>query len=186
MISEFGTAGENIVKAWLIKRGCRIISTRDIETRKAWGGPSMESEGFEPVLPDFLVIQPEKLQTLWMEVKRKTRFSWHAISRCWVTGIDEHYLEHYVLVGQSSKIPVWLFFLHLDSKPSQKDLDDGCPAQCPTGLFAQEILRLAARTHHTSANHGKGGMVYWAPEAFSLVATSEDLEPYLKAEGAGR
>jgi hypothetical protein len=186
MSEDYGTVGQNIVKAWLKKeRGCTVISMCDIVSKELWRGPRMESDaGFEPVLPDFLVVQPEKLETKWMEIKRKGRFSWHVNGRCWVTGIDQHYLEHYCAAAAATKIPVWLFFLHLESQPSADDLSNGSPAVCPTGLFAQELLRLHERTHHTSVKWGKGGMAYWAPEAFQLLATAADLEPYVKAAAA--
>lgn len=183
MNDSFGRFGENVVARWLRARGNAILPIRDIDMRDVWKGPRMTGpEGVELVTTDWLVTNTANRKMVYIEVKNKTAFTWHRISNEWVTGIDQRYLDHYLIVRGQSSIELWLLFLHLSEKPSRMDLNHGCPDQCPTGLFGQEISLLADAVHHTHANWGKGGMVYWGASALRRLATLADLTPLVNAE----
>jgi hypothetical protein len=148
---------------------------------EVWKGPRLTGpEGYELVSADWLVLGP-KGKCCWMEVKTKTRFSWHRYSATWNTGIDQHYLDHYINVARRSEIPVWLVFLHLDDSPAEIDAEAGAGI-APTGLFGGEVMHLASVVHHTHSNWGKGGMVYWAAESLIRLATLEEIEKLVRDE----
>jgi hypothetical protein len=175
---ELGRFGEDVVALFLAKRGYSILSIRDIQMKESWKGPRIiDADGMELVSTDWLAIGPKG--TKFVEVKTKTRWSWHRLTSTWNTGIDQRYMEHYLAIAMKSDTPVWLLFLHLDDAPSQGDLEGGAPERCPTGLFGGDVKRLAARVHHPSGNWGKGGMVYWTPQDLTLIATREELEPFV-------
>lgn len=180
-----GRFGENVVARIVRARGCSIVPIRDIDMREHWKGPRLTGpEGMEVVCADWLVIAPEG-KTCWMEVKTKSRCSWHRFSRSWNTGIDQHYLDHYAITARRSDIPVWLVFLHLNETPSDEDVDGGAPPKCPTGLFGGEVLRLA-RVGRSHANHGKGGMVYWRMDQLTRLATDDEIAAALREERSGQ
>lgn len=182
-----GRLGENVVARYLRARGNSILPIRDIDMGDVWKGPRLTSpEGMELVSTDWLVIGPQG-KTCWIEVKTKRRWSWHRATATWNTGIDQHYLDHYLMIALRSSIPVWLVFLHLYDLPSDADLENGAPAQCPMGLFGNDVLRLAKVVHHTHSNWGKGGMVYWAAPGLNQLASREEIETLLLQEkGATR
>ena len=122
----------------------------------------------------------------WVEAKHKTVFTWHRLTERWTTGIDKrHYIE-YLRVSWRTKFPVWLMFCHRESLPSDIDIRHGCPPECPTGLFGGELFRLVADESHRSqpydpnrtgfVGHGKSGMVYWAVDALTLLATKDECD----------
>lgn len=177
-----GRLGENVVARFLRARGNSILPIRDIDMGDKWKGPRLTGpEGIELVSTDWLVLGPQG-KTCWIEVKTKRRWSWHRATATWNTGIDQHYLDHYINIARRSSIPVWLIFLHLDGLPSDDDLVNGAPAQCPAGLFGNEVLHLAEVVHHTHSNWGKGGMVYWAAQALKRLASREEIEALLQQE----
>lgn len=183
-----GRLGENVVARFLRARGNSILPIRDIDTGDFMKGPRLLApEGMELVSTDWLVFGPEG-KSCWIEVKTKSRWTWHRKTTCWNTGIDQHYLDHYVNIARRSSIPVWLVFLHLEDSPSMTDLDSGAPAHCPTGLFVGEVLHLVKEgaVHHTHPNWGKGGMVYWAAEALKQLATGEEIEKLLQQEACSK
>ena len=178
---RFGRFGENVVACWLRARGNTLLPVRDIQMGHVWKGPRMTGpEGIERVATDWLVTTPTG-QVVYSEVKRKHAFSWHRNTREWVTGIDQHYLDHYVRTRQTSNIDMWLLFVHLNGEPTDADLKQGCPNCCPTGIFGAEIRTLANEVHHTHGNWGKGGMVYWTAPPLKLLATLNELQPSIDA-----
>jgi hypothetical protein len=183
-----GRFGENVVARFLRARGNSILPIRDIDMGEVWKGPRLTGpEGMELVSTDWFVIGPQG-KSCWMEVKTKARFSWHQRTASWCTGIDQHYLDHYINIARRSNIPVWLIFLHLNDSPSTADLKNGAPEHCPTGLFGGDVLHLAKEemVHHAHSNWGKGGMVYWAPKKLVRLATSEEIEVLLREERRGQ
>jgi Holliday junction resolvase-like predicted endonuclease len=176
---ELGRFGENVVAYWLQSRGNSVVPLRDIETGDIFKGPRMTGpEGIEGACTDWLCTN--RVKTVFIEVKTKRAFSWHRLRADWVTGIDQHYAEHYMMQRKNSSIPMWLLFLHLYPTPSDSDREHGCPDQCPTGLYGQEILVLANDIHHTSPNWGKGGMVYWSFPPLLKLETLEGLQPFIE------
>jgi len=161
---EYGQAGESVISQWLQDRGCKVFPAYEklIDTGK---GPQLFTAQGNFVLPDLLVFGEGQESIFWAEAKHKTRFTWHRISQTWQTGIDlRHYLE-YCEVQLRTGLPVWLMFLHAQSKPSQSDLAHGAPKTCPSGLFGNALSELMLAESHRSQRHGVSGMVYWPESA---------------------
>lgn len=178
-----GRWGENVVARFLRARGNSILPIRDIDMGDVWKGPRLTGpSGIELVTTDWLVLTP-KGKSCWIEVKTKTRWTWHRNTARWNTGIDQHYLDHYINIARQSDIPVWLIFLHLDDAPAPEDVEYGSPAHCPTGLFGNEVLRLANLVHHPHSNWGKGGMAYWTPADLKRLASAAEMAELLRQEG---
>jgi hypothetical protein len=155
----FGQQGEQTVSKWLQARGHMVFPAYEKEGGD-FKGPQLFSASGDLVLPDLLAFKSGK--AIWFEVKRKTCFTWHRISKQWVTGIDLHHYEQYREVSERTQLPVWLMFYHPQSAPDARDVPHGCPDICPTGLFGNNIEILSANENHRHANWGKNGMVYWA------------------------
>lgn len=180
---ELGKEGEDVVARFLQSRGWSVLQLRDIKTGELYRGPHyLNGTGMEMTSTDQFAIKSGKARLI--EVKYKTRFSWHWTTRRWVTGVDQHDFDHYMAVARHSGIETWLLFLHLKKAPSAEDLAAGCPPEMPTGLFGQKIFELAEHYHHTSSNYGKGGMIYWAPGMLLQLATAEELAPFVKPNKA--
>jgi hypothetical protein len=131
-------------------------------------GPQLFSASGDLVLPDLLAFRSGA--AIWFEVKRKTCFTWHRITHRWVTGIDLHHYGQYLEVSARTELPVWLMFLHPQDEPDPRDIQHGCPASCPAGLFGNDIDVLSHCENHRHANHGRHGMVYWASDNLHLLA----------------
>jgi len=111
---------------------------------------------------------------LWIEAKHKTAFTWHRISKKWVTGIDLNHYRHYQRVATSlSGWPVYLMFLHKTG--IAKDTPVGLIS--PSGLFGEELNFLSQHENHRHQNWGKHGMVYWSSE---ILKKYVDLETIIK------
>jgi hypothetical protein len=144
------------------------------EIEKSRGkGPQLFCASGDLVLPDLLSFRDGKIQ--WFEAKHKTCFTWHRKTDRWVTGIDQRHFGEYLEVAARTRLPVWLLFLHPKARPSDGDLAYGCPPECPTGLFGNDVAVLAGCESHRHVNHGKSGMVYWARESLRRLAAAEDL-----------
>lgn len=163
----FGQAGESVIARWLQARGHAIFPAYQVE-RSTGKGPQLFAASGDLVLPDLLAFRDGNIQ--WFEAKHKTCFTWHRISRQWVTGIDLRHYNEYREVAEKTSIPVWLLFWHPNSQPSQSDLKHGCPGACPIGLFGENIETLANCENHRSDRHGTSGMVYWSHANLRLLA----------------
>jgi len=163
----FGQAGELTVSKWLQSRGHMVFPAYEKEGGD-FKGPQLFSAHGDLVLPDLLAFREGK--AIWFEVKRKTCFTWHRISRQWVTGIDLHHYGQYQEVSARTKLPVWLMFYHPKSTPDERDLKHGCPDDCPTGLFGNDISELCGVENHRHENWGKNGMVYWSHRRLKRLA----------------
>jgi hypothetical protein len=164
----FGQQAESAIARWLRAKGRYVLPVYDIEyvTGK---GPRLFSPTGQIIAPDLVSIRGGKVA--WVEAKHKTVFSWYRKAGCWETGIDlRHYLD-YLRVAQECSLPVWLLFLHRSAVPSVEDRRWGCPPECPTGLYGQEIAVLRISESHRSDRHGATGMVYWAAESLLRLAT---------------
>lgn len=181
---EFGRVAEGLIAKWLISRGSMVMPAYEIE--KACGkGPQLFTECGDFVAPDMIVFSSNGI--CWIEAKHKTVFSWDRKTRMWITGIDLRHYADYIRVMQKTKLPVWLLFYHGCSRPDPKDLRfDGCPKECPTGLYGGELIFLMGYEHHRClpkdttrkgmVGHGKSGMVYWAHKDLKYIASKIAIE----------
>jgi hypothetical protein len=174
---EVGRVAEGLIASWLQARGTAVMPAYEIEKSHGKGPQLFSSEG-EFVAPDMIAFTHEGV--LWIEAKHKSVFTWHRITQRWVTGIDfRHYLD-YQHVMVRTRLPVWLLFYHRESTPNARDLPE-CPAKCPTGLFGGSLERLMRCENHRSAplqggtGWGKSGMVYWAHNKLTHLATKEEV-----------
>lgn len=163
----FGQIAESWIATWL-RRRCHYsilpIYEKEISNGK---GPRFWTPAETLIAPDMLAMRPDSIK--WIEAKHKTVFTWHRITKRWTTGIDLKHYRDYLRVASTSPWPVWLLFLH-----SKSETQEGS-GRCPVGLFGGEILLLAKRENHRSEKWGKGGMVYWAHESLTLLASLEEV-----------
>ena len=169
---SMGHMGESLIARWLQSRGHAVFPAYQIEydTGK---GPQLFSADGNCVLPDLLVFRNGSI--LWFEAKHKTCFTWHWTTERWTTGIDLRHYKEYLKVAQKTQLPVWLLFFHPNAVPAQRDVDHGCPSQCPTGLFGGDLKDLERCESHRSYKWGPSGMVYWAESSLRLIASVEEL-----------
>lgn len=167
----FGQIGAQKIAAWLERHRYAVVGTGK-QNDERYKGPQITSAEADMVAPDLLAIRGD--DTKWIEAKHKSVFSWYRIGRCWVTGIDQRHWDHYQKVAARCPWPLWILFLHRIAKPSQSDLNHGCPMNCPTGLFGQETKRLQQTINHTSDRWAKG-MVYWRSDKLVRLATLEEM-----------
>jgi hypothetical protein len=158
--------GESRIATWLMRRGYSVLPVyeKEINTGK---GPQLFSLDKKLIAPDMLAFRGDTVK--WIEAKHKSVFSWHRISKKWVTGIDLKHYQDYLQVALRSPWPVWLLFLH------EKDYTDEWPHNCPTGLYGHELLYLADHENHRHSNWGKGGMVYWAHETLQMFCSLKHM-----------
>ncbi len=170
---QFGQLAESRIGRWLRSRGSSVlpIYEKEIDDSK---GPRLFTSDSELVAPDMLVFPAVE----FIEAKHKTVFTWHRNSRPprWVTGIDSHHYTQYLAVQKLLDKRIWLFFLHEESKPDERDIRQGSPPECPTGLYAGSLDYLSKHENHRHDGWGPHGMVYWAESTLRLLATLEDLE----------
>lgn len=170
---KIGKMGESHISMWFRKRGYTVLPVYEkiIDEGK---GPQLFTPSCELVAPDMLVFKSEN--TLWIEAKYKTRFSWYGIKHRFVTGIDQRHYHDYCRLAEFSKFPVWLLFLHSCSETWSDDVNKwNAPAKCPVGLFGQDIKYLMKHESHKNEKHGRTGMVYWAHETLKLIAPLEEV-----------
>jgi hypothetical protein len=126
---------------------------------------------------------------VFIEAKHKTVFTWHHVTKRWLTGIDLHHYEQYDQVQRETRKAVYLLFLHECSTPSAIDLggrkqcrdcgeaeSGSCsPRECPTGLFGRSLNFLKSNENHRDPRWGRHGMVYWAHNKLKLLAALDEL-----------
>lgn len=169
----FGLIGESRISRWLQARGHMVMPAyeKEVDTGK---GPQLFSAQGDLVLPDMLVINNGL--ALWAEAKHKSVWTWHRITQRWTTGVCLRHYEHYCQVATRTAMPVWLMFWHPGSTPARSDLDHGSPQACPTGLFGANISTLQHCESHRSMRWGRHGMVYWAQEHLTMLASVDEVE----------
>lgn len=166
-----GQLGESVIAKWCMSRGNMVLPVyeKEIDTGK---GPRFFTPSGQLVAPDMFVLPSMH----WVEAKHKTNFTWHRKTSRWVTGIDLNHYQAYIAVEAASKLPVWLLFLHRNNIPHQRDIDQGCPARCPIGLYGGSLAFLQEHESHRHSNWGKSGMVYWAADDLKRLATMDEIE----------
>jgi len=169
---KFGKVAEGRIALYMRQRGFSVLPVYEIE--KGQGkGPQVFTPTRGLIAPDMFVF---KDKAYWVEAKHKTVFTWHYVTQCWTTGVDLRHYEDYLHVDEATPCPVWLTFLHSQSEPDQRDIEHGCPTECPTGLYGNRLSYLRRHEHHRSpAGNGNGGwgrsgMVYWEEADLYLIA----------------
>lgn len=179
---QTGRVAEGLIAAWLMNRGASVMPAYEIE-KSAGKGPQLYSDESELVAPDLIVFTHKGIQ--WVEAKHKSVFTWHRKTEQWTTGIDLRHYCDYLRVAQKTRMPVFLMFFHRESTPDQRDLMNGSPQECPTGLFGGELFGLVARENHRSPHfdpgrtgmkgHGNSGMVYWSVNNLKQYAPRDEV-----------
>ena len=158
---EVGKTGETEIAKWLMSRGFNVLPIYEIAEGQ-FKGPALFSSGGENIIaPDMLVFRDEKI--LWVEAKHKEAFTYHRITKRFVTGIDLHHYGQYRKINSLVAWPVWLLFLHRGgaAKDSEKS---------KSGLFGGELSYLETCENHRHDNWGKSGMVYWAEDKLKKLS----------------
>lgn len=170
---KFGQQAEQWLERWIAQKyGWAILPVYE-GGRENKGPRLIVPNSHNLILPDLLAIRANEAR--WIEVKRKSIFSWHRKYQYWSTGIDRRSFDHYIEVRKRSPWHLFLMFLHAPG------VDPIVNKPCPSGLFASEITKLAealkpnSTIGHTYDRYGKGGMVYWRMEAFQKLATYEEV-----------
>lgn len=167
---KIGKAGESAIAQWLQRRGHHVLPVYEKIDMDFKGPVLYRPDGGQLVCPDLLVITHGGIA--WIEAKHKTAFTWSRKYEAWNTGIDLHHYYAYIRVQNDLKhIPVWLMFLHQIG--TAKDTPDGKAS--PSGLFMASLRHLRQNECHRHENHGKYGMVYWRPCAFTHHIPLDDF-----------
>lgn len=163
---EAGRVGESRIARWLMKKGYSILPVYEIEIQTG-KGPRLFTASKNIIAPDMIAFRSNN--TLWIEAKHKTAFSWHRITDRWVTGIDlRHYLD-YCEIEDNSSFRVWLMFLHEGGQAKDS------PKSSPSGLFGHWLSFLRKNENHRSDKWGSSGMVYWAEKTLNKLAELQDI-----------
>jgi len=180
---QTGKIAEGLIANWLIAKGSAVMPAYEIELSSGKGPQLFSSDG-GLVAPDMLVFNNHGIT--WVESKHKSVFTWHRVTQKWTTGIDLRHYGDYLHVAKQTKRPVWILFFHRESKPAERDIQAGCPPECPTGLFGGELFSMVTTENHRSPafdpgrtgviGHGRSGMVYWAVDDLRMLATKEEVE----------
>lgn len=180
----FGQIGEGYIAKWLRGRGWNVLPVyeKEIDTGK---GPRLFMSEFsarpELIAPDLLAIKGGSF--VWVEAKRKTRFSWYGKGKYWVTGIDHRHYVDYIQVQEELGVDVWLMLLHTESATWQTDIDKrNAPETCPVGLYGRTIKKLMLCISHDSEKYGPTGMVYWRDTDLIKLAELADVIPTQRQE----
>jgi hypothetical protein len=175
-----GRIGEGLIAQWVRRvKNEILLPAYEIEIPSG-KGPRLLLNDYELIAPDFYAIGVNGTTVLckWIEAKHKTRFTWHFMSENWQTGIDRRHYEDYLKVREATQTPVYIMFLHRSNIPSDKDLANGSPHTCPTGLYCNSIDYLRTHEHHRDSyeKYGRGyPMVYWNEQTLDHVATLEEV-----------
>jgi len=169
----FGKIGEAYIANWLKMFGqYHVLPVYEKEIQEGKGPMLFPSHSSPLVAPDLLVFRDVGggvAKIRWVEAKTKSAFTWHRKSQKWTTGIDLRHYQQYQRVAELSPWPVWILFLHHDGQAKDS------PPGCPTGLFGADIRYLVNHESHRWLGNGGGGMVYWAHETLTLMATLEQV-----------
>lgn len=157
-----GKIGESEIAKWFKHKGYHILPIYEIE-KNQYAGPALyASDGRSIIAPDMLIFGNKK-SIYWIEAKHKNAFTWHRISKRFVTGIDLHHYKEYQKIRKLINWPIWLLFLHREGRA--KDSPPG-----PSGLFGNDLDYLTQNENHRHSNWGKTGMVYWAVDKLKKMA----------------
>lgn len=170
-----GLAVESVVARFLRAQGFTIVPAYEKQQGSGKGPQVFTPEG-ELVAPDLQIMRDGKL--MWVEVKDKSVFTWHRLSKRWMTGIDKRHHGDYCKIADIYQCHAYVFFFHQNPMPSASDLGHGCPTQCPTGLFRVD---LNVAPEHVSDKWGSGGMVYWTTGTDGKLKRVASVESVLRS-----
>lgn len=186
----FGRIAEGAIVQWLVRaQNYSILPAYEIEIPSG-KGPRLLTQSCELVSPDLYAIKVDKQLVLvrrWIEAKHKERFTWHRISQNWQTGIDLRNYEDYSKVKEATQTNVYILFLHRSTCPSQSDVANGSPVECPVGLFCGELDYLRKHEHHRDsyAKYGRTyPMVYWNHQDLKQIATLDEVNAVILPQTA--
>lgn len=168
---EFGRVAEGRIADFLYKRGCAVLPVYELEGKK-YQGPQLFTAGSSLVAPDMLAFTPTG-NCVFCEAKHKSHFTWYRREQVWQTGIDSHHFDDYLKVQSITTKPVWILFLHCDGEPWHKDIKSGSPIKCPTGLYGEEVRKLAHGRR--DSRHGSHGMIYWSEADLQKLCGQGDI-----------
>jgi len=176
-----GRVGESYIAQYLRKRySLNILPVYEVDVTSGKGPVLYTQSDEKRVCPDMLAFSSDvcnastMLGIQWIEAKTKSAFTWHRKTNEWITGIDLHHYQQYLLVQRETPFPVYLFFLHLRGRA--KDTPQGMTG--PTGLFCGSLAYLAEHEHHRWADSQDGqihGMVYWSHGNLKKIADLSEV-----------
>ena len=163
---KFGLGGERIVAEIMRARGWTVVQVGG--QHGEYKGPRIELPlGLELVSPDLIVIKNGIVR--WIEVKRKTQFSYHRNSEAITTGIDLHHWNEYLQNDTYGSFPMWLFFVHEFS--SVAGVPAGTITETPkAGVYLQSVSWLSKNSSHTSMKFGGHGGIFWDIKALKCIS----------------
>ena len=151
-----GQSWELPVARYLQKRvGGTILYTGELNRD---GAPMLHTGGEDVLVPDIL-IQGTKRGSIYVEVKSKSKASYHRRSGAYQTGFDAHMFEHYERAQAITGTPVYVVFVHKDTGQ----------------VLWGSLTELAASIHHTGRSKGKR-MHYWSLDSLRPLCNVRDLE----------
>jgi len=161
---KFGQIGEGKISQWLMDKGFSILPVYEKIIDSGKGPQLYFPNGKKLIAPDMFIFKGNN--AFWIEAKHKTAFSWHRISKRWVTGIDLRHYTDYLEVDDNTEWPVVLFFLHRGGQAKDS------PAESPQGLFGNKLSFLRKNESHRHQNWGNSGMVYWSIDKLKCYGTT--------------
>lgn len=170
-----GKLGEGLIARWLLSRGWDLLPAYEIELEHDKGPQLYTAKHGKLIAPDFLGLKDPKIS--WIEAKTKSAFTWHRKTQTFQTGIDRRHWLEYVVVRETTKLPLWIFFLH---KPGNNAKDTPFGMISPSGLYVQSLDKLCTTIDHEHDNHGNSGMVYWQESVLRKICTYDELLEQIK------
>ena len=162
---KFGLGGERIVAEIMRARGWTVVQVGG--QHGEYQGPRIELPmGLTLVSPDLIIMKNGK--TFWIEVKRKSVFSFHKNSQKITTGIDLDKWIDYLEADRYGSFPLWLFFLH--ESDTVRDAPDGI-ARPKTGIYFGQARKLKQTELHRHRNFGSHGGVFWDIATLGFLPT---------------
>lgn len=174
---RWGQIGEGYIAMWLRRKGWHILPVYETEIDTGKGPRLFMAQKYskhELIAPDLLAIKADKF--VWVEAKRKSRFSWYGRGQHWCTGIDKRHFIDYCAVESELHLPVWLMFLHTESDTWATDVERwAAPPTCPVGLYGQVLRKL--REIGRESDKYASGMVYWNIKDLKRLAQLSEVIP---------
>jgi hypothetical protein len=163
-----GRLGERKVMKRLQAAGCLVVPTADYTGPHGDRAPLAKGHGWAVVIPDLDVSKGG--HRAWCEVKWKLEPSYCRTLQRYEHGIDLTNYREYLKMQKASGTPVVLAIVE-----SATDT-----------ILYQSLQALGAPKVYTGRNnYGKGGMVYWARDAFKVLDDAAP-EAFLTAAMAPR
>jgi hypothetical protein len=167
---SFGFHGEHLIRDYLRTQGFYVLPAYELESTGNFKGPRFFGPRCEYITPDMLAFYEKSI--MWVEAKTKSAFTWHRLTKRYVTGIDWRCWVDYNKVAKSSEVPVFLYFLQQPGHKAKDTPDYAGPS--PNGLFSGEINYLGRHINHIFPKEAPA-MVYWAEDSLTKIAEYQDV-----------